>query len=94
VFRFTGHDKPDGSIQEILSDLGLNPFTTENVLQELKGTGATFTVYLRYMQKDTLAKIPNVRVREVFDDHVNLENQNGFGILGYEDILYLSIPRQ
>ncbi|MCK4279148.1 MAG: GIY-YIG nuclease family protein [Candidatus Thorarchaeota archaeon] len=30
VFRFTGHDKPDGSIQEILSDLGLNPFTTEN----------------------------------------------------------------
>ena len=65
-----------------------------NVLQELKGTGATFTVYLRYMQKDTLAKIPNVRVREVFDDHVNLENPNGFGILGYEDILYLSIPRQ
>ncbi len=30
VFRFTGLGKPEGSIQEILSDLGLNPFTTEN----------------------------------------------------------------
>jgi hypothetical protein len=54
----------------------------------------TFTVYLRYMQKDTLAKIPNVRVSEVFDDYVKLENPSGFGILGYADILYISIPRQ
>jgi len=66
----------------------------KSIFQELKGTGATFTVYLRYMQKDTLAKIPNVRVRDVHDNHINLENPSGFGILGYEDILYLSIPRQ
>ncbi|NWF97216.1 MAG: hypothetical protein HXY34_13850, partial [Candidatus Thorarchaeota archaeon] len=63
------------------------------IFQELKSTGATFTVYLRYMQKDALAKIPNVRVSEVFEDHVRLENPSGFGILAFEDVLYLSIPR-
>jgi hypothetical protein len=65
-----------------------------SVFQDLKTTGQTFTVYLRYMQKDTLAKIPNVRVQEVLDDYVRLENPSGQGILGYEDILYISIPRQ
>lgn len=30
LFRFKEFSKPDGSIQEILSDLGLNPFITEN----------------------------------------------------------------
>jgi hypothetical protein len=40
------------------------------IFTELMNTGQTFTVYLRYMQKDTLAKIPNVKVSEVFDDHV------------------------
>jgi hypothetical protein len=64
------------------------------IFQDLKTTGQTFTVYLRYQQKDTLAKIPNVKVQEVFDDHVKLENPSGFGLLGYEDILYISIPRQ
>ncbi len=29
LFRFTGFGKPDGSIQEILLDSGLNPFITE-----------------------------------------------------------------
>jgi len=29
LFRFTGFNKPDGSIQEILSDLGMTPFKTE-----------------------------------------------------------------
>jgi hypothetical protein len=66
----------------------------KNIFQDLKTTGQTFTVYLRYQQKDTLAKIPNVKVQEVFDDHVKLENPNGFGLLGYEDVLYISIPRQ
>lgn len=66
----------------------------KSIFQDLKTTGQTFTVYLRYQQKDTLAKIPNVKVQEVFDDHVKLENPSGFGILGYEDILYISIPRQ
>jgi hypothetical protein len=64
------------------------------IFQDLKTTGQTFTVYLRYQQKDTLAKIPNVSVQEVFDDYVKLENPSGYGILGYEDILYVSIPRQ
>ena len=66
----------------------------KSIFQDLKTTGQTFTVYLRYQQKDTLAKIPNVKVQEVFDDHVKLENPSGFGLLGYEDILYISIPRQ
>lgn len=65
-----------------------------SIFQDLKNTGQTFTVYLRYQQKDTLAKIPNVRVQEVHDDHVRLENPSGYGVLGYEDILYVSIPRQ
>jgi hypothetical protein len=64
------------------------------IFQDLKSTGETFTVYLRYQQKDTLAKIPNVKVQDVFDDHVKLENPSGYGLLGYEDILYVSIPRQ
>ncbi|MHA1246630.1 MAG: hypothetical protein ACTSPE_04830 [Candidatus Thorarchaeota archaeon] len=64
------------------------------IFQELKTTDRVFTVYLRYMQKDSLAKIPNVRVNEVYDDHVRLENEAGFGILAYEDILYVSIPRR
>jgi len=64
------------------------------IFQEMKNSGQVFTVYLRYMQKDTLAKIPNVRVSEVFDDHVKLENPSGYGILGFEDVLYISIPRQ
>ncbi|MHA2352987.1 MAG: hypothetical protein ACXABX_07695 [Candidatus Thorarchaeota archaeon] len=64
------------------------------IFQDLKTTGQTFTVYLRYQQKDTLAKIPNVKVDEVYDDHVKLENPSGYGLLGYEDILYVSIPRQ
>ena len=46
------------------------------------------------MQKDTLAKIPNVRVMEIFEGYVKLENPSGYGILGFEDILYISIPRQ
>jgi len=45
------------------------------------------------MQKDTLAKIPNVKVQDVFDDYVRLENPSGYGVLGFEDILYISIPR-
>ena len=65
-----------------------------SIFQDLKTTGQSFTVYLRYQQKDTLAKIPNVRVQEVYDDHVRLENPSGYGVLGYEDILYVSIPRQ
>jgi hypothetical protein len=64
------------------------------IFTELMSSEQTFTVYLRYMQKDTLAKIPNVRVSELFDDYVKLENPSGFGVLGYEDILYISIPRQ
>ena len=64
------------------------------IFNELMSSEQTFTVYLRYMQKDTLAKIPNVRVSEVFDDYVKLENPSGYGILGYADILYISIPRQ
>jgi hypothetical protein len=64
------------------------------IFQDLKTTGQTFTVYLRYQQKDTLAKIPNVKVEDVYDDHVKLENPSGYGLLGYEDILYVSIPRQ
>jgi hypothetical protein len=64
------------------------------IFEEMKNSGQVFTVYLRYMQKDTLAKIPNVRVSEVFDDHVKLENPSGYGILGFEDVLYISIPRQ
>ncbi|MFW9908068.1 MAG: hypothetical protein ACFFEF_05795 [Candidatus Thorarchaeota archaeon] len=63
------------------------------IFQELKQTQQVFTIYLRYMQKDTLAKIPNVRVNEVFEGYIRLENPSGFGILGYEDILYISIPR-
>jgi len=65
-----------------------------SIFQDLKTTGQTFTVYLRYTQKDTLAKIPNVRVEDVFDDYVKLVNPSGHGILGFEDILYISIPRQ
>ncbi len=64
------------------------------IFQDLKTTGQTFTVYLRYTQKDTLAKIPNVRVEDVFDDHVRLVNPSGHGVLGFEDVLYISIPRQ
>ncbi len=65
----------------------------KTILQELKTTGEVFTVYLRYVQKDTLAKIPNVRVSEVYDEHVMLENPSGYGILGFDDILYISVPR-
>jgi len=65
-----------------------------SIFQDLKTTGQTFTVYLRYTQKDTLAKIPNVRVEDVFDDYVRLVNPSGHGVLGYEDVLYISIPRQ
>jgi hypothetical protein len=64
------------------------------IFQEMKSSGQVFTVYLRYMQKDTLAKIPNVRVSEVYDDHVKLENASGYGILGFDDVLYISIARQ
>lgn len=63
------------------------------IFQELAESGRTFTVYLRYVQKDTLAKIPNVKVSAVYEDHVRLENPSGFGILGYEDVLYISVPR-
>jgi hypothetical protein len=66
----------------------------KNIFQDLKTTGQVFTVYLRYTQKDTLAKIPNVRVEDVFDDYVKLVNPSGHGVLGYEDVLYISIPRQ
>jgi hypothetical protein len=66
----------------------------KRIFEDLKNTETTFTVYLRYQQKDTLAKIPNVQVNEISDDHVKLENPSGFGILGYHDILYLSIPRK
>ena len=64
-----------------------------NIFNDLKTTNSVFTVYLRYMQRDTLAKIPNVRVADVFEEHVKLENPSGFGIVTYEDILYLSVPR-
>ena len=64
-----------------------------NIFNDLKITNSVFTVYLRYMQRDTLAKIPNVRVADVFEEHVKLENPSGFGIVTYEDILYLSVPR-
>lgn len=66
----------------------------KNIFQDLKTTGQIFTVYLRYMQKDTLAKIPNVRVEEAYEDYVKLVNPSGNGILGYEDVLYISIPKQ
>ncbi len=65
-----------------------------SIFQDLKSKGQTFTIYLKYMQKDTLAKIPNVRVNEINEDYVKLENPSGYGILAYEDILYISIPRQ
>ncbi len=65
-----------------------------SIFQDLKSKGQTFTIYLKYMQKDTLAKIPNVRVSEIDEDYVKLENPSGYGILAYEDILYISIPRQ
>ena len=63
------------------------------IFTDLKQTQQVFTVYLRYIKKDTLAKIPTVRVNDAFDDYVKLENPSGFGVLGYEDILYISIPR-
>jgi len=63
------------------------------IFAELKQTQQVFTVYLRYQQKDTLAKIPNVRVNDALEGYVKLENPSGYGILGYEDILYISIPR-
>ncbi len=66
----------------------------KTIFDQMMASGQTFTVYLRYMQKDTLAKIPNVRVAEVFEDYIKLENPSGYGILGYDDILYISIPRQ
>ncbi len=66
----------------------------KSIFQDLKTSGKTFTVYLRYMQKETLAKIPNVTVNEIYEDHIKLENPSGYGVLGYEDILYISIPRQ
>ena len=65
-----------------------------SIFQDLKNTGQTFTVYRRYTQRDTLAKIPNVRVQEIFDDYVRLDNPSGYGVLGFDDILYISIPRQ
>lgn len=65
-----------------------------SIFQDLKNKGQTFTIYLKYMQKDTLAKIPNVRVNEINEDYVKLENPSGYGILAYEDILYISVPRQ
>lgn len=65
-----------------------------SIFQNLKSDQRTFTIYLRYMQKDTLAKIPNVRVGEIHEDYVMLENPSGQGILAYEDILYISIPNQ
>ncbi len=72
---------------------GLHVPNWKAIFEELKNTEQTFTVYLRYMQKDTLAKIINVRVFEVHDDYVKLENPSGFGILAYEDVLYLVIPK-
>jgi len=66
----------------------------KSIFQDLKTTGQTFTVYLRYTQKDTLAKIPNVRVEDIFDDYVKLVNPSGHGVLGFEDVLYISIPIQ
>ena len=66
----------------------------KTIFEDMKNSGQVFTVYLRYMQKDTLAKIPNVRVSEAYDDYVKLENPSGYGILGYEDVLYISIARQ
>ncbi len=65
-----------------------------SILQDLKSTEAICTVYLRYVQKDSLAKIPNVRVAEIYEQHVKLENPQGFGILCFDDILYISIPHQ
>jgi hypothetical protein len=66
----------------------------KEIFQELMTEEKVFTVYLRYMQKDTLAKIPNVKVTQPYDDHVKLENPTGYGILAYDDILYVSIPRR
>ncbi|NHJ13323.1 MAG: hypothetical protein EAX95_06575 [Candidatus Thorarchaeota archaeon] len=66
----------------------------KDVFQELMTEDKVFTVYLRYMQKDTLAKIPNVKVAQIYENHVKLENQSGFGILDFADILYISIPRR
>ncbi len=63
------------------------------VFEQLKTSNQKFTVYLRYVQKDSLAKVPNVWVYEVNEDHVMLQNQAGFGVVGYEDILYISIPK-
>ncbi len=65
----------------------------QRIFTELMETQKIFTVYLRYVQKDTLAKIPNVRVAEAHEDYVKLENEQGYGILGYEDILYISMTR-
>ena len=66
----------------------------KSIFQDLKTSEKTFTVYIRYMQKETLAKIPNVTVNEIYEDYIKLENPSGYGVLGYEDILYISIPRQ
>jgi hypothetical protein len=66
----------------------------KSIFQDLKTSEKKFTVYLRYMQKETLAKIPNVTVNEIYEDYIKLENPSGYGVLGYEDILYISIPRQ
>ncbi len=66
----------------------------QSIFMELMGQQKIFTIYLRYVQKDTLAKIPNVRVAEAHEDYVKLENEQGYGILAYDEILYISMGRQ
>lgn len=65
----------------------------KSIFNDLKESQSVFTVYLKYQQRDTLAKIPNVRVAELFENHVKLENPSGYGIVSFEDVLYLSVPR-
>ncbi|MHA2379001.1 MAG: hypothetical protein ACXADS_06975 [Candidatus Thorarchaeota archaeon] len=78
----------------VINTGGMDVPNWKAIFEDLKTTEQTFTVYLRYQQKDTLAKIINVRVFEVHDEYVKLENPSGFGILAYEDVLYLVIPKQ
>ncbi len=62
------------------------------VFEDLKQRRVTCTVYIRGVMKGELVKIVNVIVVEVHPDRVVLQNKNGYGIVGYEDILYVAIP--
>ncbi len=62
------------------------------IFNDLKLRNVVCTVYLRGVMKGELVKIINVVISEVHQDHVVLQNKNGYGIVGYDDILYVAIP--